>query len=263
MEEAVGIISIVAAVAVALGVLGGVAYLAMRSRDGASHSVSLRLPLRVYLHAGVLAGLVLITVGVAGLVRAGLGYGLGKDFSYYPMYLPPPPPRAAEPAAPPQAGVPQPPPAAGIPPPGVAPAPPGFVSPVSPEEQRQQREKGLDRAAQEGLLNGLSYAVVGVVLWGVHVAARRRLETREERDGPLERGYLVLMAAIFGVIVLVNLPQAIFGLLRFYVLEPLGEAVRPRPPGNNIAFALAALPVWVAYLLGAIRAMRGDRGGVR
>jgi hypothetical protein len=123
------------------------------------------------------------------------------------------------------------------------------------------RAKGLDRAAQEGLLNGLSYTVVGVVIWGVHVLARRRLETAEEREGSLNRGYLVLVAAVFFTIVLVNLPQAIFGLVRFYVLEPLSEFDRPRPPGENLAFAVAALPAWVTYLLGAVRAVRRGGGG--
>lgn len=243
-----GAIGIVVAVAVAAALLGGFSYVVMRTRSGESLQVSLRLPLRLYLFAGVIAGLVVLTIGSAGLVRAGLGYGLGKEFSYYPAYIPLPAPlRAAEPSLPPpQAGVP--------------PAPPTPANPPTLEEQRAMRAKGLDRAAQEGLINGISYTLVGLVIWGVHVLARRRLETAEEREGALSRGYLVLVAAVFFIIVLVNLPQAIFGLVRFYVLEPLGEFATPRPPGENLAFAVAALPAWVTYLLGAVRAVRRGVG---
>ncbi|MSQ13408.1 MAG: hypothetical protein EXR47_04630 [Dehalococcoidia bacterium] len=236
----------VAPIAIAVGVVialvVGISYVVMRSRSGESLQVSLRLPLRLYLLAGVIAGLVLLTIGAAGLVRAGLGYGLDKEFSYYPVYFPSAPLRVPEPVAPP--------PQKEMP----------LASPTL-EEERETRAKGLDRAAQEGLLKGISYTLVGAVILGVHVLARRRLETAEEREGSLSRGYLVLVAAIFFIIVLVNLPQAIFGLVRFYVLEPLSEFDGRRPPGENLAFAVAALPAWVTYLLGAVRAVRKGGAG--
>jgi hypothetical protein len=88
------------------------------------------------------------------------------------------------------------------------------------------------------------------------VLGRRWLEKPDERDSPLNRVYLSVLVVIFGIITLVNLPQAVHETLRFYLLDPLDEFSKPSPPGGKLAFAIVALPIWIVYLQGTIRMVR-------
>jgi hypothetical protein len=209
--------------------IAGIVYVFLRLRAGESVRVPLRFLFRIYLYLIIVAGLILLVQGLSALVQAGLGAGLGKDFSYRPVptaYRPPPPERKGE-----------------------------EVQPTL-EEQREQKERGLDRAMKEGLLNGVSFTVVGFLIWAVHIWGRRRLETEEERHGILNRVYLILVLIIFSIIAISSLPQAVYDTLRFYLLTPLEGYVQPSPPGQELATALVALPLWIIYLTGVIRASR-------
>ena len=237
--ETVAVVGFLVAAIVVVLALGAVGYFLLRSRGGEGVHLNQRILLRAYLYLGTLAGLILLAVGVSGLVQAGLGAGLGYDFSYYPQYVSFPRPIRAPVE------------------PGVATAP--DIS--SAEEQRQAHSEGLDRAYKEGLLNGMSYVLVGAIIWGIHVFGRRRLTYTTEVDSTLQRAYLLLVVLIFGIITLVNLPQGMFEALRFYILEPIDEFSPGNPPGDNIAWAIVALPIWLSYLFGLIRDVRQQQSG--
>ena len=137
---------------------------------------------------------------------------------------------------------------------------------VEHEKRRREvevirREKGLDRALKLGLIEGISFALIGAAVWAAHVGGRRWLETPQEQEEPINRIYLILLAVIFGVITIVNLPQAVFEGFRYAILDPLDGFGRQYQPGGKLSLSIAALPIWIIYLVGAIRAAR--RGGPR
>ena len=126
------------------------------------------------------------------------------------------------------------------------------------EQQRKDRIQGLERARKEGLIQGISFTLIGGIIWGAHLFARRNLETAEDRNSPINRSYLIIMVVIFGLITIINLPQAVFEGFRFYLLEPLNEFGRSSPPGGRFALSIVTLPIWIIYLVGAIKAARGS-----
>ena len=250
--EAIGVVLVVFLILVAVAlVFGGAIFLFFRFRAGEPVSIALRFLLRIYVYVIIIAGILLITQGLSNLLQAGLGSGLGKDFSYRPVYVgfKPVPVRVA-------------------PPPG---EPANELTAEEREEIRQYseeqeririeqqseaRRKGLDRALEEGLVKGVSFAIIGAIIWAVHLLGRRWLETKEERESPLNRIYLIIVVVIFGIITIVNLPQAVFESFRFYLLEPLDEFSRQSPPGGKLSTSIVTLPIWIFYLVGAIRAAR-------
>lgn len=237
-------------VAGAVIVVGGIT-LVSRFRAGEPVRIPLRALLRVYLYIVIIVGMLLFTQGISGLIRAGLGAASDKDYSYRPVHV------------------------------GFRAAPDAPVplelkdraqltdqeleelariladrKEVDIEQQREQRKEGLDRALKEGLIEGVTLAIVGAIIWGVHMGGRNGLETAEERDSALNRVYLILIVVIFGIITIVNLPQAIAESFRFYLLDPLDEFSRQSTPGAKLALSIASLPIWVAYLVTAVRAVR-------
>ena len=106
---------------------------------------------------------------------------------------------------------------------------------------------------KEGLIQGVSFLIIGLAIWGSHFAGRRWLETEEERDSLLSRVYLTLVTITFGVITIVYLPQAVFETLSYVILEPLDQF---RQPGEKLSLSITALPIWLIFLWQAIRAIR-------
>ncbi len=245
---------IVFVVLVVIGlVIGGAVFLFLRFRSGLTIQISMRFLLRLYMYVVIIVGLLLFTQGVSSLVRAGMAGAGGKDFSYRPVFV----------------------------------AVPGFqeirvpkpvelkeradltdqeleeLAQIIAERERKNRElreeqqrKGLDRAFKEGLIEGISFTIIGAIIWLVHVLGRMRLETQEERESPLNRVYLIVLVVTFGVITIVNLPQAVFESFRFYLLDPVDEFSRRYQPGGKLALSIASLPIWVLYLTAAIRSVR-------
>ena len=245
-------IAFIILVAVALVVAGAV-FTFSKLKTGSTVRISLRLLLRLYIYVVIIVGLLLLTQGVTELVRAGLAGAGGKDFSYRPVFVnipgeqvlrAPKPVELKDRAELTEAELKE-------------------LSIVIAEREekslelrREARLKGLDRALKEGIIKGLTFTIVGALIWIAHVMGRGWLETREERESPINRIYLILVVVIFGVITLVHLPQGIFESFRFYLLDPLDEFGRNSPPGDKLGLAIATAPIWIMYLVGAIRAVR-------
>ena len=125
------------------------------------------------------------------------------------------------------------------------------------EESAQADEErdriGLERAFDEGLIAGISFFIIGALVWGAHMFGRNRLETPEDRAGPLNRVYLVVLTVIFGIITIVSLPQAVFETLRYAVLDPVSDRYHP---GEKLALSITALPIWLVYLWHSVRSVR-------
>ena len=215
----------------------------------------MRLLLRFYIYVVIIVGLLLLTQGVTELVRAGLAGAGGKDFSYRPVFVKIPSPREAELRAPKPVELKE-----------HAELTEEELEELSRiiaerevkslEERREARRKGLDRALKEGIIGGVTFTIVGALIWIAHVMGRGWLETTGERESPINRIYLVLVVVIFGVITMVNLPQGISEGFRFYLLDPLDEFSRGSPPGDKLGLAIATAPIWIIYLAGAIRAVK-------
>ena len=254
--EAVWIALIAFAIAVGIAVLVGAAIsLFLRLRAGAGTiPISMRFLLRLYMYVVIIAGLLIFTQGVSGLIRAGLASGIGKDFSYNPVYV-------AMTEADELVRTPK--PLELKDPPDLTPAEREELSEIIAERERkmieirrEQRRRGLDRALEEGLIEGVSFTFIGAIIWAMHVLGRRRLETPEERESPVTRIYLILIVVIFGIITIVNLPQAVFESLRYAVLEPFDEFGDRYQPGGKLALSIVTLPIWIIYLMGTIRSVR-------
>ena len=94
---------------------------------------------------------------------------------------------------------------------------------------------------KEGLIQGISFLVIGLAIWGSHFAGRLWLETKEERDRLLSRVYLTLVTITLGVITIVYLPQAAFETLSYVLL--------PVPPARREAVLVDHRPTHMAGLL--------------
>jgi hypothetical protein len=234
--------------------IAGAVIVFLRFRSGINVQISMRLLLRLYLYIVVVVGLILFTQGASHLLRAGFAAAWGNEFSYQPVYVSTPEElvRGTDPLE-------------------LKPRDQltdeelERLSQILADRERRQAElrqvkleRGLDRAHKEGLIKGISFAIIGGVIWLVHVLGRRWLETEEETASIVNRVYLVLIVVIFGVITIVNLPQGVFEGLRYALLDDFDELSRYQP-GGKLALSIASLPIWIVYLTGAIRAVR--RGG--
>ncbi len=233
-------IMVMALVAVAIG---GLAFVIFRLRTGQGLNISWRALFLVYFYLMTVISLLVMVGGLSNLVRVGLGAVLGKEFSYYsPMpyevQKPPMPVRVA---------------------PGEV-AVPAEGEQLTPEEQEAERQKVLDRRFKEGLFNGLSFTMVGGLIWAVHLYGRRRLE-QEEAVEWLHRLYVIALLLIFGILTLTSLPEAVFDTLRYYLIEADRDFFR-RAPAERLSTGMVALPLWLYYLWGTFRLVRGKAGDI-
>lgn len=250
-------IALVAAVVLVVlaGVVAGGVVLFLRLRAREPININLRLVFRVYLIVVIVAGLMVFAQGASNLVQAGFASVGGKQFSYIPVHTQGPP--------------------------GIELRSPSALelkdraklndaeleelSLIQRERAQRQNELdeerrrlGLDRAMKEGLIQGISFLLIGLAIWGSHFGGRRWLETKEERDSLLSRVYLTLVTITFGVITIVYLPQAVFETLSYVILEPLDQY---RQPGEKLSLSITALPIWLIFLWQTIRAIRLNANG--
>ena len=249
--DIVWIVLLVFAILVAVALLvGGAIFLIMRIRAGGPIGFDIRALVRIYLYVGIIAGLLVFTQGASELIKAGAAGIASNEFSYYPVHVELPGDKTAQPQHPLEL------------------ADRGDLSPEELEqlsaileEQRQQEIKnneerdrlGRERAFDEGLIEGISFAIIGALIWAAHMLGRQRIESPEDRADPLNRIYLVLLTVIFGIITIISLPQAVFETLRYAVLDPVS---RDYQPGEKLALSITALPIWLTYLWFTIRSMR-------
>jgi len=215
-----------------LAVLGGLALLVVlflqRGREGVD--LSLRGLLRVYLYLASLAGVIALSIGVAGILAFVLAAGFGLDVIYGGP-TPQPLPAIAPLCAPNQ------------------PCPP-IPQPIPPI-LKDDRERRMG----EDLVRGVTFVIFGGVFWGAHWLARRSLGRPDERQSGLYRGYLMLGTAIFGIATIVLLPMGIYQALSYALVPAAPYSFRPGA-GEALSGGLAALPLWLAYLWLVMRALR-------
>jgi len=231
-------------------VAGGVVlFLRLRAREPIN--INLRFLFRIYLLVVIVAGLLVFAQGASNLLQAGFASVGGKQFSYNPVHIQGPPgielrmgPSALELKERAK----------------LTDAELEELSIIQRERAQrkielseERRRLGLDRAMKEGLIQGVSFLIIGLAIWGSHFAGRRWLETEEERDSMLSRVYLTLVTITFGVITIIYLPQAVFETLSYVILEPLDQF---RQPGEKLSLSITALPIWLIFLWQAIRAIR-------
>ncbi len=229
LSIAIPIIVIVSLAAVVAAVI----FFGMKLRSGAPLSVPLRSLLTVYFYLLSIAGLIVLLIGLSGLVNAGLGALLGRDFSYQrtPVGVPAVPLMSPE-------GVPQ-------------------RQFPSPEELTQESYRQQERQAREVLLQGISMTVVGGLVWALHMMGRRKTETAEERRAWfLHTAYLAILLAICSIVGIITLASGVYDTLRFYLLQPPGQFEYRTPPGQSLSAALVFAPAWAYYLVSLLRDVR-------
>lgn len=215
-----------------LGILGVIALVvvAFVQRGSGTLDLSLRGLLRVYLYLASLVGIVVFTLGVAGVAAYLLAAAFGRDVIYGGP-VPQPVPQVA-PACPPNTTCP--------------PAPTFEPRPIPDERERRQ---------QEDLVRGVTQLVFGGIFWGAHWAARRGIVGGDERASGLYRSYLILGTAVFGIAMIVLLPTGIYQALSQALITAQPNSFR-QGAGESLSGGLATLPIWLVYLWLVQRALR-------
>lgn len=217
-----GILAFVA-VLVALGV-----YVVLRMRTGQPVGFTFRTVVLAYFSMMSIAGFLVLAAGLTSGVKAGLSDALGREFSYFA----PPKLRPAPMEGPGGRG--------------------GELRPISEEEQaRSQRQ--VERQYQEDWIQAGSLVAVGGLLWALHLWGRRKAESLEEVSSLFfRRASTTMLLAIAGIVGIISLPTGIYELLRYLLLPP-DEYFSRQPPGGTLAMALVFVPIWMFYLLQALR----------
>jgi len=217
-----------------LGILGVGALLVILfvGRGRESLDLSLRGLLRVYLYLASLVGVIVFSIGIAGLASFILAAAFGRDVIYGGP--PPQPFPAIAPACPPGQTC------------------PPFVPPVPRPDGREQRQ-------QEDLVRGVTYFVFGAVFWGAHWSARRSIVGGDERGSALYRSYLILGTAVFGIATIVLLPMGIYQAASQAILTYPANTFR-QGAGDALSGGLATLPIWLLYLWLVQRTLRATPG---
>lgn len=235
--------SILAPILTLLGlavVVAAIVFFAIKLRSGEPIQVPFRPLLMGYFYLLTIASFIVLLLGLSGLLNAGLSVGLGREFGYPRLptakFAPPPP----------------------SPPPGISPARPV----PSVEEQRSEQERQQDAAFREGLLQGASMAVVGGVIWALHILGRRRLEKEEERrTGFFHKAYLIILLGICSLVSIFSLASGVYETLRFFLIPPIDAFSYRSPPGPILSTALVFVPPWAYYLRSVSRGLKGGERG--
>ena len=177
--------------------------------------------------------MILISIGLAGIggastiIRVGLGEAIGKEFSYGDIY----------------------------------------------REHQERLERGNDndhyysdrnwgdRTLPEmlnleikgHLIDGISLAIIGLLLLIIHIVGRIWLETDSERLDMLRRLYLFSGLVVFAILSIISLAAGIPGTLRYAFAVNQGYG----SPAEPLSIAIAALPIWVCFLVATLSNIRG------
>ena len=104
------------------------------------------------------------------------------------------------------------------------------------------------------LIDGISLAVIGLLLLVIHIVGRIWLETDSERLDMLRRLYLFSGLVVFAVLTIISLAAGIPETLRyaFDVNQNFGS------PAEPLSIAVSALPIWVCFLVATLSNIRGN-----
>jgi hypothetical protein len=223
---------VVVGLLVTLGVVGLIALgvVAFIQRGQGTLDLSLRGLLRVYLYLASLVGVVVFTLGIAGVAAFLLAAVFGRDVIYGGP--PPQPVQFAVPAC-----------------------PPNTTCPPAPTFPQRQIPDERERRQQEDLVRGITQLVFGAIFWGAHWAARKGVVGGDEKSSGLYRSYLILGTAIFGISTIVLLPTGIYQALSQALIEAQPNTFR-QGAGESLSGGLATLPIWLLYLWLVQRALR-------
>ena len=201
-----------------------VALVVQRARGGLE--LSPRGLLRLYLYIASLAGLVVLTIGLASIVNFALAATAGDEFIYGG------PPRVAIAPVPPT-------------------CPPGAPNCAqrTPEQDAQfqrQQDQQRERRRNEDLIRGITFTVFGAAFWAAHWMARRGLGEDDPAMTGLRRGYLMLGTIVFGLTTVVLLPTGIYQALANAILPTSDNLFRQG--ADALGGGLVSLPIWLVFL---------------
>lgn len=201
-----------------------------RGRDGME--LSTQTLFRAYLYIGSFAGVIVLAFGLAALLNAALAFGVGPEFVYGGSDVPSQPQRVC---------------------------PPGVECPPAPnvDEIRRQQAAELERRRAEEVVRGLTFTLFGGLFWLVHWLARNRPPYGDQ--GPLQRAYLLMGTAVFGIATIVLLPLGVFQALSGWLVPRAPGFFRPGV-GESLTAGIVSLVIWLLYLRLATEGMRGTGG---
>jgi hypothetical protein len=210
-------------------------FLGSRARAGQGIGASFRSILVAYFYAMSVVSLVVFSIGMTSLVKAGLSGVFGRGFSYSVTLF-------EKPAVP------------------TSPIGTAEVLPPAPDPMSEQRQ--ATQVAQElrsDLVQGGSLAVAGAIIWALHFWGRRSIvRAADALAAFLARAHLVVLLLLFGLGGLISLVLGVYQSLLF-ALTPIDAFTYRQPPGEAAAMAIVFVPAWAVILGLALREMRRER----
>ncbi len=187
---------------------------------------------RAYLYVGSFAAVIVLAFGLAALLNAALASVVGNEFVYGGSDFPRPPIQIA---CPPGADCPQ----SNI---------TGVLVPLQQE---------FDRRRAEDAVRGATFTLFGGLFWLVHWLARNRTGLGDQ--GALERAYILIGTAVFGVATIVLLPTGVYQALSNWLVPRPAEFFR-QGVGDSLTAGIVSLVIWLIYLWQATQGLpRGRR----
>lgn len=102
------------------------------------------------------------------------------------------------------------------------------------------------------IVNGVTFAISGLVLNLLHrwiLKSIKRNEDDIENFEMLDKFYRFLVLVIFGLLMIISIPTAIYQTINYYTLANMDLTDYSRPiPGSTIAVMLVSTPMWVTFL---------------
>ncbi len=208
-------------VLVFIGIVGGAIYAFTLAR-AAEAGITFPTVIGAYVALMIAISTLLISAGASSLGKAGLSEVAERDFSYSIIV-------AYETYEPIEPGQPTPPP-----------------KPIQPRKDPD----AADRPLREDIAEGITFAAIGAVILGAHLAlgraVRRRANAAQQRV--VDRALKLTMTAIGGVGFLIAGGIGLSRLLRRTVLEAdLREFESPPHPGEPLAWAAVFFVLWLWF----------------
>ena len=112
----------------------------------------------------------------------------------------------------------------------------------------------LERRRGEDAVRGLTFAAFGALFWLVHWLARNRLSPGDQ--GTLQRAYLFVGTAGFGIATLVFLPNGVYQALSNWLIVPANSFRQGL--GDSLTPGLVSLAIWLLFFRLAAGGARGN-----